>query len=1671
MGNITETIRIANGHDASPDPPWIETPEGMVMKKEADQWTPREKKQLIELLRQACRINEVSPLDTEGVVPGDPPNDGLEEIPVPSLVALINLTRDFALEQGQAIKKQIAVEADIYQKKCADSRRRINCRDKLFHDGADQPQTTNLPFIIQKPIINNIPPYEVKKLRRKRELPAVRTTEIVQHIEKPVVNLPDLIRKRQETADYVVKADSNTIERTMDQWNRAFKTIDAHTILKNWDLFEPFFTLTEWGIKEQELTKIRDALTVIDAHKGIFEDQNVSLRQIMRNVRYVYAGVDEAGKVTFDGHLNKQASQNRFALSIRNPVFLEISKAVITVLDHLDLPSIIAKPVEEIIEGNTDAGQVSRAIQALEELKSPFVYHSPQVDIFVENILTDIKYSSSAGSNIYEFARDDATIQRFGDLIQEMVNIVTLPKTAWAGVTRNDAQDFLDYLASGIYRTDLVIELMNIMRVKDRIISPYQLQGYFERSTQGAYEMLDGDFNRHRFSDLGRHLLDHKYLISSAQREHEHDELLLSLKHRYDSKGLALDLGSAMPNILVNKARMLGHTGPRVSVDRAPLTVLTEDTIRFRHEFGATHNGHVKIIMEHAWDFTRRCQKPYRHLRVDLTDTDHLVKELDDMGFLISLLLEQASATLYLPKEDKLKLRETVLKRLGTQQADKIALAVFTGRYRVMENWLNEIVLKRDGNGKFSVCLKEARKSVGRDFISALISGQHYDQEVSPQRSDYENRNLLFETSQETLPISVSCWLDFLEKNHPDIYAKINSIPLPDHYQKFGINKYILDCICGSLSTTYLFYNNLPGDIRELRQEGLIELIYWGKVNKPAGELTPLAEAIKWICDNHPFIICGLRELILLNSQNPDVNLDRSIQGALFFNTVPIELRPDSSTAITRTFRPEAYLRATDRYSRTPHISVAEFEKSQEKYHPEKIEDRFAGFMEQKYFPFRAEKNVIYPKDEKEYNRSLGRSDIEQLLIEYLSKSQESKPLSESFPAYEVLRSGSQLCLRDNDARELAAELDKGMTPTRAACFEMLGYFILREKDQISLREVIYPLLDFFRQEKLDFSRIRAVVHPAENAVLKILAERGISPDNVTLSEKACNWRQGGTPNPQLGGNLTGRNFELFYIMPDGRRIELANFININGIEGREEKFGQLGVWEVACGKDRLEMALLSQKHKRNISVFDTSSFLEIHREINRLSNAGHPNHNRLTDLLTDRLTATRAIIHSMSMQNSDFDKILSIEEETLRFRAHGRKLIRETIILSRLLKIPQDNLVNIVLQRGLVYYNGLERKILTPSQENEERILAHELEEYDKSIIHLLQHPHGPLNLLLKDKTADTKITERTYRGTMENIGLSPFLYDEIMEACQRIVAAEKPDGVFIQNMLFDNLGIRLPEEILRKKAQEIALHIEQTRLNPDSKTWSVSLGKYAKPSRPVIKTLRQPILEPDDGQPAIDHQKAIDEAAERIAHDIAEYLPHLDDGNRCIIAMGNGPEADGTPHNMSVILMKTLIKALEKSGNVTIEKKSAKYLDTYLISFPNGGTLTVLINNCDVNYCGRAILQNSDLSSLPPAIVVWDNARLSLGRIEASSGIDEGSAHNGLRNIAELLGSFPCIGIGTHTDNQTGSMATNLLRKYSGRDQDAVTEALITYCAAVITSIGKNTGRSKKNNPKSAQ
>ncbi len=167
-------------------------------------------------------------------------------------------------------------------------------------------------------------------------------------------------------------------------------------------------------------------------------------------------------------------------------------------------------------------------------------------------------------------------------------------------------------------------------------------------------------------------------------------------------------------------------------------------------------------------------------------------------------------------------------------------------------------------------------------------------------------------------------------------------------------------------------------------------------------------------------------------------------------------------------------------------------------------------------------------------------------------------------------------------------------------------------------------------------------------------------------------------------------------------------------------------------------------------------------------------------------------------------------------------------------------------------------------------------------------------------------------------------------------------------------------------------------------------------------------------------------------------------------IVGLGNiGPEYAGTRHNIGFNVLDAL------AGASDIAFRTARYGDVAELRY-KGHTLVLLKPSTYMNLSGKAVRywMEAEKIALEHLLVVSDDIALPFGtlrmRMRGSAG-----GHNGLKNIAELLGTedYARMRFGIGGDFPRGHQVDYVLGTWSDEEQKLMPDRLKIFGEAILS------------------
>ena len=172
-------------------------------------------------------------------------------------------------------------------------------------------------------------------------------------------------------------------------------------------------------------------------------------------------------------------------------------------------------------------------------------------------------------------------------------------------------------------------------------------------------------------------------------------------------------------------------------------------------------------------------------------------------------------------------------------------------------------------------------------------------------------------------------------------------------------------------------------------------------------------------------------------------------------------------------------------------------------------------------------------------------------------------------------------------------------------------------------------------------------------------------------------------------------------------------------------------------------------------------------------------------------------------------------------------------------------------------------------------------------------------------------------------------------------------------------------------------------------------------------------------------------------------------------IVGLGNiGAEYAGTRHNIGF----KVLDALAEASNAVFT--TARYGDVAELKH-KGRTLILLKPSTYMNLSGEAVGAAARFYKIPPEhiLVVSDDIDLPVGKLRLRA-FGSAGGHNGLKNIAELLGTedYARMRFGVGGDFPRGHQVDYVLGEWSDEERKALPERLKVFGDAILsfTTIG---------------
>ena len=166
-------------------------------------------------------------------------------------------------------------------------------------------------------------------------------------------------------------------------------------------------------------------------------------------------------------------------------------------------------------------------------------------------------------------------------------------------------------------------------------------------------------------------------------------------------------------------------------------------------------------------------------------------------------------------------------------------------------------------------------------------------------------------------------------------------------------------------------------------------------------------------------------------------------------------------------------------------------------------------------------------------------------------------------------------------------------------------------------------------------------------------------------------------------------------------------------------------------------------------------------------------------------------------------------------------------------------------------------------------------------------------------------------------------------------------------------------------------------------------------------------------------------------------------------IVGLGNiGDEYDGTRHNIGF----RVVDALAKTAGMQFEDKRYGFVGTMRVK---NQILVLLKPSTYMNLSGEAVRYWMSTEKIPieRVLVIVDDLALPFGALRLKTkGSDAG--HNGLKNIAQLLGSqaYARLRFGIGNDYPQGAQIDYVLGAFSSEESAELPQRIDTFCDAAI-------------------
>ena len=165
-------------------------------------------------------------------------------------------------------------------------------------------------------------------------------------------------------------------------------------------------------------------------------------------------------------------------------------------------------------------------------------------------------------------------------------------------------------------------------------------------------------------------------------------------------------------------------------------------------------------------------------------------------------------------------------------------------------------------------------------------------------------------------------------------------------------------------------------------------------------------------------------------------------------------------------------------------------------------------------------------------------------------------------------------------------------------------------------------------------------------------------------------------------------------------------------------------------------------------------------------------------------------------------------------------------------------------------------------------------------------------------------------------------------------------------------------------------------------------------------------------------------------------------------VVGLGNiGSEYENTRHNIGF----DVVDMMAKDAGAQWKQES---LGDIAELKHKGRTLVLLKPSTYMNRSGKALKYWMEKKKIPvdKVLVIVDEIQLDLGVIRLKSKGSDGG-HNGLKNIAEVLGStkYPRLRIGIGNNFRRGKQVDYVLGKWNDKEKDELIEIVPKACETV--------------------